>query len=317
MNSNIGDLKTEIDIGIVMVNYNNFEDTIECVNSFLARLDTKSFQIVVVDNDSPNKSGLKLKEKYSNNSHVNVVLSDSNLGNGLGWNTGLEFLRKYFVFKFVILSDNDVLLLDDYLYKHLDGEYAKSKFAGLAPMIMTPDGRCDDNPIFDHFYTKELAEKDIRDLKSELRAYKWHYVKLRKFFRRLKYRFIRSYHEERLAERRKDKSPGIFLKRRENIIIHGCFFIFSEKYFEVFDGLDVRTFMYAEEDITFAHILDKGLKTVYLPEIQIYHKGGSSVKNTYKTNRSQKMFLIENHIRATEAYIELLSELSLNIEGEK
>ena len=110
---------------------------------------------------------------------------------------------------------------------------------------------------------------------------------------------------------RKNRAPGIFLQRRENIVIHGCFFVFSPKYFEYFNGLDVRTFMYAEEDITFAHILDKGLKTVYLPSIQIYHKGGSSVKNTYKNKRKQQMFLIENHIKATQAYLRLLDELKI------
>lgn len=311
MNTNENKSKTLIDIGIVMVNYNNFEDTIECVESFLNKLDTEKFQIVIFDNNSPNKSGLILKEKYIDNPHVEVVLSDANVGNGFGWNGGLKHLHNDFLPKFTILSDNDVWLLDNYFFKHLSDEYQKSEFAGLAPMIMTPDGRCDDNPIFDKFYTRQLAKRDIKELSSTLRAVKFHYVKLQKLFKRIKYKFCRSYREKRMSLRRKDKSPGIFLERRENVVLHGCFFIFSPKYFDFFDGLDVRTFMYAEEDITYAHILEKGLKTVYLPDIQIYHKGGSSVKSTFKNSKKQRMFLIENHIKATKAYLELLDELKM------
>ena len=67
--------------------------------------------------------------------------------------------------------------------------------------------------------------------------------------------------------------------------------------------------MYAEEDILFAQIQSKGMKTVYNPDIVVYHKEGRSVSNTYKNSRKKEMFLLERYIDANEGYIRYLDEL--------
>src|SRR5690348_2919266 len=46
---------------ILLLNYNGWEDTIECLES-LMRLDSFSYQIIVVDNNSPNNSLFYIKE---------------------------------------------------------------------------------------------------------------------------------------------------------------------------------------------------------------------------------------------------------------
>lgn len=303
-------MKPQIDIGIVMVNYNNYEDTIQCVESFLNLLDTKSFHIVVFDNCSPNKSGTVLLDKYKDNEKVDVVLSDSNLGNGAGWNAGLKHLRERFEPKFSILSDNDVLLLDNHLFGHLNEEYKESGFAVCGPMIFAPNGRCDCNPIFDIFYSRQNALYDLKYHKKYLRATKLHLDKLYRFYRAHN-PFIKR-HKNKIYQIRKDTSPGIYLQRRENVVLHGCFFIFSPIYFNYFDGLDVRSFMYAEEDILYAHLVHNKLKTVYLPSVKIYHKGDSSVKSTYDNIRKRRIFLTNQYIKAIEAYLGLLDELELS-----
>ena len=85
----------------------------------------------------------------------------------------------------------------------------------------------------------------------------------------------------------------------------------SKKYFNFFNGLDAKTFMYAEEDILFVHLLEKKLLSVYQPRIVIYHKGGSSVNESFKINKKKKIFLYTNYIKAIEAYLTFISDIKI------
>lgn len=302
-------MKKQIDIGIVIVNYNNHQDTIECVDSFIRYLDTNSFKIVIIDNCSPNSSGLILKNKYENENFVDVVLSQTNTGNTGGWNAGLDYIRKMYIAKYIVLSDNDVVLLDKSFFQNLEKEYRVSQFAALGPMIITPDGKCDCNPIFDVFYSRENANYDLKYWNRRLKASKIGLDKAYCFFRTIN-PFIKK-HKKKVYQSRKQRTPGLFLKKRENVVLHGCFLILSPLYFEHFDRLDQRTFMYAEEDILYAHLTKAHLKTVYSPHICVYHKEGSSVKNNYINKRRRCIFLYTNYIKAIKEYLLLLDELGL------
>ena len=188
-------------------------------------------------------------------------------------------------------------------------EFKFSNFSVLAPMIVTPDGRCDDNPIFDIWYSRRNAQYDLKYWNHRLFFTKLGLERIYLFNRN--HNFFVKKHKKKIYQIRKDRSPGIFLKRRENVVAHGCFIVLSNKYFEYFKGLDARTFMYAEEDILFVHILDKKLLSVYQPNIIVYHKGGSSVKASYKANKKRKIFLYRNYISAIKAYLLLIDELKL------
>lgn len=298
-----------MDLVIVFLHYNNFDDTAEAIKSFKENLDTKSYRLIIVDNKSPNGTGKGLIEKYKNDGLVDVVLSNCNRGNDGGLNVGIDYAKEHYQFKYLVVSDNDVLLEDNHFYKHVVEEYQKSHFAILAPMIITPDGRKNDNPIFDIWYSRNNANYDLRYWKTRLRATKLGLDNLYMLFRR--YNPLISKHKAKIYDIRKNNEPGIEYKRRENVVAHGCFRILSPTYFEHFDRLDDRTFMYAEEDITYAHLLDKKLLCVYNPDIVIYHKGGSSVKKAYKNSRKRKIFLYSNYIKAIKAYLLLLDELGL------
>ena len=304
----VNDMKEKIDIGIVILHYNNIDDTDECIESIQKNIDTKLYKIVVIDNKSPDNSGIILKEKYRNNDEIFIIINEKNEGFSAGLNVGIQYLHSNYDPLFTILSNNDIHLLDKQLLSHLNNEYETSDFSVLAPMIITPDGRCDDNPIFDILYSRKNALYDLKYWEHRLFFTKIGLERLYLFNRNHNF-FIKS-HKKKVYQIRKDRSPGVFLKRRENVVAHGCFLVFSKHYFDYFDGLDVRTFMYAEEDILFIHILDKKLLSVYQPAIMVYHKGGSSIKATYKIEKKRKVFLYSNYIKAIESYLSLLNELN-------
>jgi len=48
-------------VGIIILNWNKWEDTIECLES-VYRIDYPDYEVIVVDNDSKNNSVEKIKE---------------------------------------------------------------------------------------------------------------------------------------------------------------------------------------------------------------------------------------------------------------
>ena len=305
-------MKKKIDIGIVVLHYNNYEDTIECVNSMVKNIDTRSFHIVVICNCSPDGSDQKLSDFYNNKEYISVHCSPTNLGFSGGLNEGLKLLKtKFTEIEYIIFSNNDITLLDRYLYMHLVEESKRSDFAVLGPMIINGAGSCTDNPIFFKGYSRRNAEYDLKYFEKRLRAVKCGYEKLFLFNRKWN-PCVKRYKRKHYDLRKSGVSTNTYLFRMEDVVCHGSFLVFSRKYQHYFDGLDSRTFLYAEEDILYAHLKDKGLKSVYSPNILIYHRGGSTIDKVFPKNKQKKIFLFTNYIKAINAYIDLLSELGMD-----
>lgn len=79
-------------LGVVIVNYKTFDLTVQCVRSLLQHEITTPHHIVVVDNDSPDDSGNRLKSALTPMG-VQVLLSGKNGGFGAGVNLGVSALR--------------------------------------------------------------------------------------------------------------------------------------------------------------------------------------------------------------------------------
>ena len=98
-------------VSIILVNYNGFKDTVECINS-LRYIDYINYDIIVVDNDSEKDYDL-LSAKYSD-SNVTVLSSESNLGFSGGNNIGISYARNQGA-DYILLLNNDTLVENDFL----------------------------------------------------------------------------------------------------------------------------------------------------------------------------------------------------------
>lgn len=63
----------------ILVSYNGFHDTVECVKTLLNQT-VPLHKIVIVDNASPNNDYEVLKEKFSDNSSIVVLKSPKSRG---------------------------------------------------------------------------------------------------------------------------------------------------------------------------------------------------------------------------------------------
>ena len=66
-------------IGVVILNYMNYRDTAECVESILNQT-YPNYEIIIVDNGSTNQSYEVLKFLFSDNPLVSLIKNERNMG---------------------------------------------------------------------------------------------------------------------------------------------------------------------------------------------------------------------------------------------
>lgn len=105
-----------VSTAIILLNYNSYHDTSECIESIL-KTGEDNYKIFIVDNASQDKSIVQLKKDYSNNSLIKFLCSDENLGFSGGCNIGVQYALKN-EFDYILLLNNDTLVTE-YFIKEL------------------------------------------------------------------------------------------------------------------------------------------------------------------------------------------------------
>ena len=110
---------------IILVNYNGYKDTIECVNS-LKGINYSNYKIVIVDNASTNNSLEILKQTLNN---CIIIESKKNLGFAGGNNLGIKYALKSNA-DYVLLLNNDTLEEPNFL-NNMINSFNKDEKIGL------------------------------------------------------------------------------------------------------------------------------------------------------------------------------------------
>jgi len=93
------------EVAIIILNWNNYEDTTECLNS-LKDIDYPNYQVIVVDNGSTDGSGDKLADEYD---WCDFVFNETNRGFPGGVNVGIREAQNHNV-DYVLLLNNDTVI---------------------------------------------------------------------------------------------------------------------------------------------------------------------------------------------------------------
>lgn len=95
---------------IILVNYNNTQDTVTCVES-INEIDGELPFIIVVDNCSENiRLLIKLEQEISN---LKLIENKSNLGFGRANNVGISWAFQHLEFSYLLLLNNDTIIDKD------------------------------------------------------------------------------------------------------------------------------------------------------------------------------------------------------------
>ncbi|MFI3177788.1 MAG: glycosyltransferase [Eubacteriales bacterium] len=295
----------EVNLVFVILHYLTTEETVQSIASIKRYMDTASYGIIVVDNASPNDSIQLLHSKYETEGDtIHIVESSENVGYARGLNIGIRRAKELYDFQYMILMNNDIYFLEHQLYEKLECQYGKSQFAVLGPMILCGDGTCNTNP-----YEMNLIDRE--EIRARLAIYKKQEWLLKRNLYNL-YNLLNGIKDDIITfcqRTKKLKQGKAYWLEQENVLLHGSIWIFSQDYFKKFSQLDERTFIYSEEDVLFVHLFAHGMKSVYQPDIKVFHVGSSSMNQLHtKEIKKRLLWKINNLQQGLHHLLEVMDE---------
>lgn len=267
-------------ICFIILHYMVIEETIQCIKNLQnLKCDKK---IIIVDNASTNNSGKKLKEIYSSDNNIDIILNERNVGFAQGNNIGCEFAQNRYNPDFYIVMNNDVEIQQENFIEEIYRIYAEDEFDILSPDIYSTSQNVHQSP-------KSLSRTSLEKAKKLKNKY---YIKIKyktlsklrcllkniKILKKLLYLI--------------NKNNIDYSKKYYDVPLHGACFIFSKKFVQkrknvFFD----KTFMYYESEILDYECNLYGFKEVYDPSIQVLHHQNVSTNNIFKKNVDKALFM--------------------------
>lgn len=297
-------------VSIIILNYNNWKVTVNCLSSVIEKID-HGYKIILIDNNSNNnsveklrdfltKSELKFQEFFSNKINyerindfsVYFLKSLINVGYANGNNIGLRFSKKLNI-SYSLILNSDILIKQDFISNFLKRMSNDKDCAIISPIIVNENGTVDRNCI---------RKRRILPF-----SFFWEHGILRPIFRIFLSKKYFFHKIDQLNEFNEISVPS-----------GSCFFV-DINWFSNVNFFDSRTFLYEEEHILYEKIL-KSKKKVYLStSSSVLHLGGkstnyisfNSIKNYYLDSlsiylinyRNKSSFytsFIKNYIRFSE-----------------
>ena len=292
-----------MELAFVVLHYNTINETLGCIKSIKDNIDTKSYRIVVVDNGSPNHSGLELKRYFEEDSYVDVILVKENIGFARGNNTGIHYSRTNLHAEFICCLNNDTILSQHDFFEIIKDEYLNTGAALIGPQVIRADGTVQkfSSKIMDAAVYKKLLLALTKESRIEYLKMK---IKSSKLFK-----YVNAIRRQAIGI---EENPFI---EQDNVLLHGCCLIFTPSFFQVLSGFDNRTFLYREEELLYLSIKEKKLTTRYTPRLKILHLEDAST-NSISTDKDKKdEFKQQCLIESTRILIDTLE--SRKIMGEK
>jgi len=246
-----------IDLSIIIVSYNTLDLTMKCLESVFKYTKGVEFEVIVVDNNSIDKSSTEIKKKYRQK--VNVIKNKDNLGFGAANNQGMAVAQgRYFC-----LLNSDTALIGNVFEKMIEWfdentfVPVKSSFklgTGILPMGTIPKGKLKRMPI--GMIGCKLLNPDRTEQYSLGKFPTLSHISHKLFFDRIPLHM-----------------PS---KIVESDYVMGAFMLMKREVYERAGGFDDQIFMYVEETEWCYRIKQQGFSVVYWPDGSIIHYGGRS-----------------------------------------
>lgn len=282
-------------VGIVILNYNNSTDTLNCVDSILNH-NSYPVKIVVVDNGSTNKDVIDaisrgLNERFGNHcqiikegvkpatlSQVTFLICEQNEGYARGNNKGLELLYNDDEIKHVMILNSDILFVEDIIGTLVENLETKKDAAIVSPIL----------------YKKNLQGIDYTCARkvmslSDLFIY---YLLLGKDFNGILSR--RSRKRNLLIDKTLPlEDPLIQIE-----LPSGSCMLATKKLFHKIGSFDPNTFLYNEENILWAKIKKIGKINYLDTRCKCIHLGATTTGSKVPSR-----FILECSLKSNHYYL--------------
>lgn len=231
-----------LELSIVIVNYNKYELTIKCIESVLQHTKEIDFEIIVMDNCSTNSSFDYLKEHFGNKENVHVFQNSSNTGFGDGNNKAVEKSK----FNNIMFLNPDVLVLDNGIKELLEVLTSRSDVGIVGCKLLNQDMTLQYScrrilPIYKFILARTPLQKFIpRNIIEKINS---------------DYLMRESNHEDELLV---------------DWLMGSCLLLRKNEFLKI-SGFDHRYFMYFE-DVDLCYQYNRmGKKVLYYPRVSMIH----------------------------------------------
>ena len=275
-------------IAFVILHYCAMDTTICCVESVINCVSYPEYHIVLVDNASPDGSGIKLKNKFKNNIRIHVLLNPKNEGFSCGNNIGYEFARIKLCADFIIVMNNDVMIRQKDFVDHMLNTYNLEKYHVMGPDVITLSG--------EHQSPHRLVNLELKDLNRIIRnrTIILLYLKIKRILHlQNKVQIVERWDQRRIQKEKQNISSRL---THTDVVLHGSILIFSPSYvYKEKYAFYPETFMWMEEEILAYICKRKGYKMLYDPSLAVLHEEGKSTG--FLARKDERYYLYSVYLR--------------------
>ena len=281
---------------LIILNYNNWEDTMNCVAS-VEKYNTARIKYIVVDNGSPREGTVEALDRrlsemfvgryarYEEGEEVKcplpymtLLVSKVNDGYACGNNKGLRIAYGDEEIDYVMILNNDTLFIQDIIPGLVEKYPQLDKAAIISPLLLKKDGTSIDYNCARRVIT--VNEMIYSHLFFYFDPFRW---------------------KKRMLKRQQIllKNPN-FLNYDyiEADVLSGSCMLLDKKVFMRINGFDTGTFLYNEENILYQKFSGLGYMSYVMPQYKCIHLGASSTK------KSPSLFILKVGIASATYYLE-------------
>lgn len=232
-------------LGIVILNYKNWDITKNCIDSIFKSNLEEEIQIIVVDNGSKNESIPRLMETYADNNKVCLIELDENKGFASANNIGIKKCQELGI-QYAVLTNSDIIFRRNTLLLLLKCIKDKKDAVIIGPGVVSDKG-----------------ERMPSSMLSPVRLLDAFEIG----------RFVK---QDRIDEDAMKDCTEVFS-------VSGCCFIVDIEKFCAIGAFDNRTFLYNEENILGIQVKNSEYNTYIYPKAEVIHLHGASSgrRNTF------------------------------------
>lgn len=250
------------DLSIVIISYNTKKLTIDCVKTIVENTKGLDYEILVVDNNSKDKSADAIREysaKYeSKNLKIEVIENDKNLGFAKANNQGMDKSTG----KYILFLNSDTKVESNVLKEMVDWMEGHEGVGAATCTLRNKDKSIQGTggyfPTLPRVFNWMFFIDDIPLIEK----------------------FFKPFHPMH------DKSPfskgeAFYKEQKEIDWVTGAFMLTRASVVKKVGGFDEDFFMYTEDTDLCFRIKREGYRIVYTPKWSITHLGGSSSVKEY------------------------------------
>lgn len=263
-------------IGIVILNYINWNDTLRCVESITSNPPKEAYRIIVVDNASPNQPDYDL-DKFMKKYDIIYIGNKENRGYNGGNNVGIAKALEMEC-DAILISNNDVCFFPGSIQSLWEYAKAHPKVGIVGPKILDKDGNIQKSNL-----CRRTSMKEKYLVRTRLNA------------------IFRKAH---------DTYFGFDRDYDETFEVHGvlgCCFLMTRECAKAVTPLDEHPFLYEEELILGINMENAGYRTVYHPKAVVEHLHGGSTRMvkafSFAHNVKSEIYYCKQYLNAGNAAV--------------